>query len=93
MTLEHGVPRADLVFNNLQNHLLTCRDCNPPSAVGIKQARVMRLCDRCPESRASDFARVTGFIAQLSPQDRYQRVCGRVSSCLFTITEIIQNKQ
>ena len=28
MTLEHGVPKADLVFNNLQNHLLTCQDCN-----------------------------------------------------------------
>ena len=28
MTLEHGVPKADLVFNNLQNHLLTCQACN-----------------------------------------------------------------
>lgn len=28
MTLEHSAPKADLVFNNLQNHLLTCQDCN-----------------------------------------------------------------
>ena len=40
----------------------------PPMAVGVKQTRLMHLCVRRPESRASDFAQVTGFIARLSPR-------------------------
>ena len=27
-TLEHDAPQADIVFDNLQNHLLTCLPCN-----------------------------------------------------------------
>lgn len=28
-TLDHGAPRSDVVFNNIQNVLLACRRCNP----------------------------------------------------------------
>ena len=27
-TLEHDAPQADIVFDNIQNHLLTCLPCN-----------------------------------------------------------------
>lgn len=54
----------------------------PRIAAGVKQARVMRLCARRPETRASDFVRITGFIAQLSPRDSYRRVRGCVSFCI-----------
>lgn len=49
----------------------------PRIAAGAKRARVMRLCARRPETRASDFARVTGFIARLSPQWQ-QPACARL---------------